>query len=109
MQLAVNTFRVINDVAELARREKERITLSDLQYCYTICSLKSKNGYTYYLQPRSTKYKLIADLSDSNKGTGDDYLIVSGNWKFASDDDLHLFLLRQGVFRKDEGKDLVTS
>ncbi|GMQ06648.1 hypothetical protein CsSME_00051143 [Camellia sinensis var. sinensis] len=64
--------------------------------------LKSKNSYTYYLKPRSTKYKLIGDIPDSNKGVGDDYLIVSGNWEFAPDDDLHLYSLCRGVFREDE-------
>ncbi|XP_028075194.1 uncharacterized protein LOC114277494 [Camellia sinensis] len=43
-----------------------------------MCDLKSEKGYIYYHKPRSAEYKLVADLSDSNKGAGDDYFIVSG-------------------------------
>ncbi|KAF5933223.1 hypothetical protein HYC85_029394 [Camellia sinensis] len=46
----------------------------------------------------STEYKLIADLPDSNKCAGDDYFIVSGNWEFPPDDDLHLYPLSRSVF-----------
>ncbi|KAL7264221.1 hypothetical protein ACSBR1_002221 [Camellia fascicularis] len=42
-----------------------------------MCGLKFASGDTYYLKPRSTTFKLIADLPDSNKGASDDYLIVS--------------------------------
>lgn len=41
-----------------------------------MCGLKSEKAYIYYLKPRSTAFKLIADLPDSNKGVGDDYFIV---------------------------------
>ena len=44
-----------------------------------MCGLKSEKGYIYYLKPRATAYKLVANLLDSNKGAGDDYFIVSGN------------------------------
>ncbi|KAF5932575.1 hypothetical protein HYC85_028746 [Camellia sinensis] len=37
---------------------------------------------------------------DSNKGAGDDYLITSGNWEFAPDEDLHLYLLPGSIFIK---------
>ncbi|KAL7172307.1 hypothetical protein ACSBR2_031909 [Camellia fascicularis] len=102
MQLAINSYRVINGIIELARQENARITLADIQFCYTMCGLKSDKGHIYYLKPKSTAFKLIADLLDSNNGAGDDYFIVSGNWKFAPDNDLHLFPLRRRVFREDE-------
>lgn len=104
MQLVINSYRVINGIIELAHREKARITLADIQFCYTMCGLKFKKGYIYYLKPRSTAYKLIANLPDSDKGAGDDYFIVSGNWKFTPDDDLHLYRLRRPVFKEGDGK-----
>ena len=79
MQLAINSYRVINDIIALAKKENARVTLADIQYYYTMCGLKLEKGYIYYLKPRSTEYKLVADLPDSNKGAGDDYFIVSGN------------------------------
>ena len=45
----------------------------------------------------STEFKIVADLPDSNKGAGDDYLITSGNWEFAPDEDIHLYPLPQSL------------
>lgn len=106
-QLVINSYRVINGIIALASRENARVTLADIQYCYTMCGLKSEKGYVYYLKPRSTQYKLIADLLNSNKGIGDDYFIVSGNWEFLPDDDLHLFPLSRTLFREGDGKSQV--
>lgn len=103
-QLAINSYRVINGIIALTSRENARITLADIQYCYTMCGLKSEKGYIYYFKPRSIEYKLIADLPDSNKGAGDDYVIVSGNWEFPPDDDLHLYPLSRSVFKEGNGK-----
>ena len=104
MQLAINSYKVINGIIKLAHREKASITLADIQLCYTMCGLKYKKGYIYYLKPRSTAFKLIDNLVDSNKGAGDDYFIVSGNWEFAPDDNLHLYPLRRAVFKEGDGK-----
>ena len=102
MQLAINSYRVINGIIALAKQENVRITLADVQYCYTMCSLNLKEkGYIYYLKPRSTEFKIVANLPDSNKGAGDDYFITSGNWEFAPDEDLHLFPLPRSIL---EGK-----
>lgn len=79
MQLAINSYWVINGIIVVAKQENARVTLDDIQCCYTMCHLKSEKGHIYYLKPRSTECKLIADLPDSNKGAGDDYFIVSGN------------------------------
>ncbi|KAL7250875.1 hypothetical protein ACSBR1_012818 [Camellia fascicularis] len=76
MQLAINTFRVINNIAKLNRRHRAQLNLQDVQYCYTMCTFQSKNGITYYLKPRSTTFKMIADLPNSNKDARDDYLII---------------------------------
>ena len=71
MQLAINSYRVIHGVIALAKQENARITLADIQYCYTMCALNLKEkGYIYYLKPRSTEFKIVADLPDSNKGGG---------------------------------------
>ena len=102
MQLTINSYRVINGIIALARQENLRITLADLQYCYTMCPLDLKDrGFVYYLKPRSTQYKIIADLPDSNKGAGDDFLIASGNWEFGPDEDVHLYPLPRTI---TEGK-----
>ena len=101
MQLAINSYRVINGIIALAKQENVRVTLADIQYCYTICGLKKDTGYVYYLKPRSIEYKIVADLPDSNKGAGDDYFITSGNWEFAPDEDLHLYPLPRTI---TEGK-----
>ncbi|GMP22578.1 hypothetical protein CsSME_00000537 [Camellia sinensis var. sinensis] len=69
-----------------------------------MCSLKLEKSYIYYLKSRSTEYKLVADLPNPNKGAGDDYLIVSGNWEFASDEDLHLYPLSRTLFKEGDGK-----
>lgn len=98
MQLAINSYRVINGLIALAKQENARVTLADIQYCYTMCGLKKETGDIYYLKPRSTEYKIVADLPDSNKGAGDDYFITSGNWEFALDEDLHLYPLPRTVF-----------
>ncbi|KAF5932916.1 hypothetical protein HYC85_029087 [Camellia sinensis] len=66
-------------------------------------SLKEK-GYIYYLKPRSTKYKIMANLPESNKGAGDNYFITSWNWEFAPDEDLHLYPLPRAVFVEGNGK-----
>ena len=80
MQLAINSYRVIFGIIALARQENVRITLADIQYCYTMCPLSLKEkGYVYYLKPSSTEFKIVADLPDSNKGAGDDFVIASGN------------------------------
>ena len=80
MQLTINSYRVINGIIALARQENLRITLADLQYCYTMCPLNLKErGFVYYLKPRSSEFKIVADLPDSNKGAGDDFVIASGN------------------------------
>ena len=104
MQRAINSYRVIYGIIALAKKKKARVTLADVQYCYTMCGLKLEKGYIYYLKPRSTEYKLVADLPDSNKGAGDDYFIVSGNWEFAPDEDLHLYPLSRTVFKEGNGK-----
>ena len=70
MQLAINSYRVINGIIALAHPEKARVTLADIQYCYTMCGLKLEKGYIYYLKPRSTEYKIVTDLPDSNKELG---------------------------------------
>ncbi|KAL7238106.1 hypothetical protein ACSBR2_004242 [Camellia fascicularis] len=79
IQLAINTFRIINGIAELCHQHNARLTPFDIQYCYTICSLKSTNGISKYLKPRSTAYKMTVNLPDSNKGIGEDYPIFLGN------------------------------
>ncbi|KAF5933810.1 hypothetical protein HYC85_029981 [Camellia sinensis] len=68
----------------------------------TINSYRDR-GFVYYLKPRSTQYKIIADLPDSNKGAGDDFLIASGNWEFGPDEDVHLYPLPRTI---TEGKNL---
>ena len=108
MQLAINSYRVINGIIALAKKEKASVTLADIQYCYTMCSLKLEKGYIYYLKPRSTEFKIVATLPDSNKRAGDDYLIVSGNWEFAPDEDLHLYPLSRTVFVEGNGKNQVS-
>lgn len=72
-----------------------------------MCGLKSEKGYIYYLKPRSTAFKLIANLPGSNKGAGNDYFIVSGNWEFSPDDDLHLYPSSWIVFKEGNFKDWV--
>ena len=42
MQLAINSYRVINGIIALAKQESARITLADVQYCYTMCGLNLK-------------------------------------------------------------------
>ena len=69
-----------------------------------MCGLKKDMGYVYYLKPRSTEYKIVADLPNSNKGAGDDYFITSGNWEFAPDEDLYLYPLPRSVFVEGNGK-----
>ena len=102
MQLAINSYRVIFGIIALAKQENARITLANIQYCYTMCGLNLKEkGYIYYLKPRSTEFKIVADLPDSNKGAGDYYFITSGNWEFAPDEDIHLYPLPRSVL---EGK-----
>ncbi|GMP24185.1 hypothetical protein CsSME_00001541 [Camellia sinensis var. sinensis] len=104
MQLAINSYRVINGIIALARQENARITLADIQYCYTMCPLNLKEkGFVYYLKPRSTEFKIVADLPDSNKRAGDDYVIASENWEFGADEDAHLYPLPRSV---KEGKDV---
>ncbi|THG19048.1 hypothetical protein TEA_006598 [Camellia sinensis var. sinensis] len=98
MHFAINSYRVINGIIALAKQENARVTLANIQYCYTMCGLKKDTGYIYYLKSRSTEYKIVADLPDSNKGAGDDYFITSGNWEFAPDEDLHLYPLPRTVF-----------
>ncbi|GMQ02657.1 hypothetical protein CsSME_00048777 [Camellia sinensis var. sinensis] len=108
MQLAINSYRVINGIIVLARQENARITLADIQYCYTMCPLNLKEkGFVYYLKPRSTEFKIVADLPDSNKGTGDDYVIASGNWEFGADEDAHLYPLPRSV-KEGKGKSPVS-
>ena len=94
IQLTINAYRTLNGIIALARQESVRITLADIQYCYTMCALNLKEkGFVCYLKPRSTEFKIVADLPDSNKGAGDDYLIASGNWEFGPDEEVHLFPL----------------
>ena len=102
MQLTINSYRVINGIIALARQENLRITLADLQYCYTMCPLNLKvRGFVYYLKPRSTQYKIEAYLPDSIKGAGDDFVIASGNCEFGPDEDVHLNPLPRTI---SEGK-----
>ncbi|THG11611.1 hypothetical protein TEA_023073 [Camellia sinensis var. sinensis] len=104
MQLTINSYRVINGIIALARQENLRITLADLQYYYTMCPLNLKDrGFVYYLKPRSTEFKIVADLPDSNKEAGDDFLIASGNWEFGPDEDVHLYPLPR-TFTEGKGK-----
>ena len=104
MQLTINSYRVINGIIALTRQVNVRITLADVQYCYTMCPLNLKErGYVYYLKPRSTEFKIVADLPDSNKGAGDDFVIVSGNWEFGPDEDVHLYPLPRTV-KEGKGK-----
>ncbi|CAL5337417.1 unnamed protein product [Camellia sinensis] len=73
-----------------------------------MCALNLKEkGYVYYLKPRSTEFKIVADLPDSNKGAGDDYVIASGNWEFGADEDAHLYPLPQSV-KDGKGKSPVS-
>ena len=104
MLLSINAYRTLNGIIALAQQESVRITLADIQYCYTMCPLNLKEkGYVYYLKPRSTAFKIVADLPDSNKGAGDDYLIASGNWEFGPDEEVHLFPLSRTV-KEGKGK-----
>ena len=48
MQLTINSYLVINGIIALARQENVRITLADIQFCYTMCPLNLKErGYVY--------------------------------------------------------------
>ncbi|THG02296.1 hypothetical protein TEA_012267 [Camellia sinensis var. sinensis] len=59
MQLAINSYRVIFGIIALAKQENVRITLADIQYCYTMCPLSLKEkGYVYYLKLRFTEFKI---------------------------------------------------
>ncbi|GMP21943.1 hypothetical protein CsSME_00000152 [Camellia sinensis var. sinensis] len=62
----------------------------------------------YKLNPMQlaiNSYRVItADLPDSNKGARDDYFIVSGNWEFQPNDNLHLYPLSRTVL--GEGADV---
>ena len=53
IQLAINIFRKIMDVAELIHRHGKKLTLRDVQYYYTICDLSTKKSKTFYLKPQS--------------------------------------------------------
>mgnify|MGYP003703555955 CR=1 FL=1 len=80
-----------------------RLTLPDVQHCYTMRSLKSTNNISYYPKPKSTAYKLIANLLDSTKSTGGNYLIVLGNWDYAPNNNLHLYPLCREILGDHEG------
>ena len=69
-----------------------------------MCPLNLKErGFVYYLKPRATQYKIVADHPDSNKGAGDDFVIASGNWEFGPDEDVHLNPLPRTV-KEGKGK-----
>ena len=76
-QCAPNFFRVLGAIDALDRHLGLGLTWYDVTHLYEGHQL-ARAGF--YLKSRSDAVKLISCLPKSNKGTKDDYLIVSGPW-----------------------------
>ncbi|KAH7865444.1 hypothetical protein Vadar_006796 [Vaccinium darrowii] len=72
-QISVNTFRIVNSVAELARRESPPLRIEEILYCYKIVGLG--DGSLYYLRARKG-FKMIGGLPPKDR-CPDDWLLKS--------------------------------
>ncbi|KAH7846015.1 hypothetical protein Vadar_008633 [Vaccinium darrowii] len=78
-QISINTFRIVNSVAELARRESLPLGIEEILFCYEIVGLG--DGSLYYLRARKG-FKLIGGLPPKDK-CPDDWLKITGEYEYA--------------------------
>ena len=75
-QCAANMFRVLGCVDALNDQMNLSLSWHDVVHLYKCHCLSG----TYYLKSRSDEVRLISCLPKSNKGSKDDYLVISGEW-----------------------------
>lgn len=78
MLLCPNFVRIVMGMVALNRRLGLHLDWWDLHFLYSV--VPTAEG-SYYFKARNPNQKLIADLPNSSKGEGDDYLVVTGNWE----------------------------
>ena len=69
-------FRVLGCVDALNDQMNLGLTWHDVAHSYECHSFSR----SFYLKSLSNKVRLISCLPKSNKGSKDDYLVVSGEW-----------------------------
>ena len=75
-QCTLNVFRVVSSIDELNKRLSLSLTKHDINYIYSFQDSKT-SGFYFKIQHREVR--LIFGLSDFDKETEGDYLIISGN------------------------------
>jgi hypothetical protein len=83
MQISINTYRIIMGIVRLNELCNTNLDLWDINYNYDMVYNKDDK---WYLKSRRGREKIVTQLVDSNRGNDDDFLIVSGNWEFSSDE-----------------------
>ena len=76
-QCTPNVFRIVSSVETLNKKLGLKLTAHNINYIY---SFQDSKTFGYYFKIRHGEMRLISGLSDSNKKTKGNYLIVSGNW-----------------------------
>ncbi|KAH7860349.1 hypothetical protein Vadar_012405 [Vaccinium darrowii] len=77
-QISINTFRIVNSVAELAQRESLLLGIEEILFCYEIVGLG--DGSLYYLRARKG-FKLIGGLPPKDR-CPDDWLKITGEYEY---------------------------
>ena len=75
-QCTPNVFRVVSSVDTLNKRLRLKLTEHDINYIYSFQDSKTSG---FYFKIWRGEVRLISHLSDSDKETEGDYLIISGN------------------------------
>ena len=72
-----NVFRIVSSVDTLNKKLGLKLATHNINYSY---SFQDSKTFGYYFKIRHGEMRLILGLSDSNKKTKGNYLIVLGNW-----------------------------
>ena len=80
-QCSPNIFRILGCVDAINRRMGTRLTWHDVNWVYN-CQKGEKTKY--YMRSRIPTIRLISCLPDSSKGMDEDFLLVSGEARWAT-------------------------
>lgn len=80
LQCAPNLLRIVMGVVALNRLLGISLEIFDILSCYYFIALNNQKS-VYYLKSRDLNKLLVHYLSNSNKPSKGDFIIVSGNWE----------------------------
>ena len=79
-QFSINVFCIVMGVVALNRLLRVHLTPRDILYVYTYMCPCLDSRTSYHLKAWDINVKLVNNLTDSNRGYDNDFLLVLGKW-----------------------------